>query len=594
MLRPQTNACRTAQDLSGIWHIRLDPDDAGRAAGWASGLQGQGFATAPLPIAVPGSWNEQLSEAGATNHVGPAWMTREFYLPELRAGEVAELRFGSADYFADVWIDGGLAGSSGAAMLPFTVPVATGPHPGGTRLLVVRVTNELPIDGPTQRVTQADYVAERRPRDEYLPAVRFDFFPFGGINRPVHLVIRPALAISSYRVRTPVKPVPMVEVDISASGGTLCRVTLIDLREGRVAASAETALTGGDASMAVPVPDARLWSPTDPFLYQLKIELVDGERIIDQIDQRLGLRDVRVEGTSLLLNGQPLTLTGCGKHEDSPLHGRGLNLPQLAKDFQLLKWLGANSVRTSHYPYAEEFLDMADEMGVLVIDEVFSINLDFRKVNAATLAAHRQAATALIARDTNRTCVIAWSLANEPGYLAEPEYRSESGPYWAELFAHARALDPTRPMTHANVGYAGNDDPAFGEADFLMINRYHGWYSEPAQLDRATARLTADLDAIAVHGKPILISEFGADALAGQHATYPQMFTEEYQADFIAAYWDVITAHSACIGGHVWAFADFRTAQHGRRVVNNLKGLFTRTREPKMAAWRVRQLWTGQ
>jgi beta-glucuronidase len=72
------------------------------------------------------------------------------------------------------------------------------------------------------------------------------------------------------------------------------------------------------------------------------------------------------------------------------------------------------------------------------------------------------------------------------------------------------------------------------------------------------------------------------------------MFTEEYQADFIAAYWDIITAHPACIGGHVWAFADFRTAQHGRRVVHNLKGLFTRTREPKMAAWRVRQLWTGQ
>ena len=173
------------------------------------------------------------------------------------------------------------------------------------------------------------------------------------------------------------------------------------------------------ARLVAPIPDARLWSPDDPHLYQLVIELLDGDAVIDRTEQRLGLRTIGVDDNRLLLNGEPLTLRGCGKHEDSPLHGRGLNLPQLVKDFQLLKWLGANSVRTSHYPYAEEFLDLADEMGIMVIDELFSINLDFRKVNAATLAAHSQAVTELIARDANRTCVIAWSLANEPGYLAE-------------------------------------------------------------------------------------------------------------------------------------------------------------------------------
>jgi beta-glucuronidase len=536
MLRPQTNAHRSAHDLSGIWHIRLDTDDIGQAAEWCGGIVGPNFAAPPHPIAVPGSWNEQLAEVGGMNHVGPAWLARDFYQPQLAAGQVAELRFASADYFADVWIDGVHVGKSGAAMLPFTVPVAMGPHPGGTRRLVVRVTNMLPVDGPTQRVTREDYVAEGRPRDEYLPAVRFDFFPYGGINRPVHLVVRPAAAIISYLVRTPLIPAPGVAVDVAANGGSQVRVVLMQANGDAVVASHDAALIDGAAQLTLPVPDARLWSPDDPYLYRLRIDLMDGDRVIDQTEQRLGIREIRVDGTQLLLNGAPLTLTGCGKHEDSPLHGRGLNLPQLAKDFQLLKWLGANSVRTSHYPYAEEFLDLADETGIMVIDEVFSINLDFRKVNAVTLAAHRQAVTELIGRDANRTCVIAWSLANEPGYLAEKEYRTNSGPYWAELFAHARALDPTRPLSHANVGYAGNDDPAFAEADFIMINRYHGWYSEPAQLDRATMRLTADLDAIAAHGKPILIAEFGADALAGQHATYPQLFTEEYQANFIAAY----------------------------------------------------------
>jgi beta-glucuronidase len=303
---------------------------------------------------------------------------------------------------------------------------------------------------------------------------------------------------------------------------------------------------------------------------------------------------VRVEGAALLLNGVPVRLKGFGKHEDAPVRGRGLDLPLLVKDFALLRWTGANSVRTSHYPYAEEFYDFADRHGILVIDEVFSVNLDFRRVDAATLAAHQAAVGELIARDRNRTCVIAWSLANEPGYVGEAEYRSRSGPYWQALFGHARAADPTRPLTHANVGYAGNDDPAFDHADIVTINRYHGWYSEPGQLVRAAAALRADLDHVAAHGKPVFVAEFGADALAGQHATYDQMFTEEYQADFIETYWREIAAHPACIGGHVWNFADFRTAQHGRRVVFNLKGVFTRTREPKRAAWRLRDLWGGR
>jgi beta-glucuronidase len=198
---------------------------------------------------------------------------------------------------------------------------------------------------------------------------------------------------------------------------------------------------------------------------------------------------------------------------------------------------------------------------------------------------------ALIARDGHRPSVIAWSLANEPGYLAEPEYRRKSGPYWKDLFGHARDLDPTRPLTHANVGYAGLDDPAFEQADVVSINRYFGWYQATGQIDRAVEMLRADLDAVAVHSKPVFVAEFGADALAGQHSTSPQLFTEEYQADLIAAFWVEIERHPACIGGHVWNFADFRTAQHSRRVVLNLKGVFTRDRQPKRAAFVLRDLW---
>jgi beta-glucuronidase len=580
MIRPLDNECRSARDLSGIWHIRFDPDDLGEDQGWQHGL-------APdeaLPIAIPGSWNEQLAEAGFMNYVGSAWLQTRFWLPPLGLDRQAVLRFGSADTHADVWVNGQRAGASGAAMLPFEIALDGLAEPGSEVVLLVRVSNLLPVDGPTQRVTREDYASEGRPRDEYLPAVRFDFFPYGGINRPVHLIVRPMAGLKQYRlaidteavdVRCPLAEGQRLVATLSGFGGEW---------------QAEAA--GPDAVLRLAPDPVRLWSPETPDLYILRLDVHDGSgALVDRVSQRVGLRSFRVEGAQILLNGAPYVLKGFGKHEDSPIHGRGLNPPQMIKDFRLLKWCGANSVRTSHYPYAEEFLDLADEIGILVIDEVFSVNLDFRKVNAATLVAHKEAVGELIARDINRTCVVAWSLANEPGYLAEPEYRTQSPAYWRALFAHARACDPSRPLTHANVGYAGNDDPAFRESDFLMINRYHGWYSEPAQLDRAVARLTADFDAIAVHGKPILVAEFGADALAGQHASYDQLFTEEYQANFIRAYWQAIAAHPAVVGGHVWAFADFRTAQHGRRVVHNLKGVFTRTREPKMAAWAVRELW---
>lgn len=581
MIRPQTNACRTAIDLSGVWSIRFDPSDIGRSAGWGNGIGDVDV----HDIAVPGSWNEQLAEAGYMNFVGAAWFETLIFVPP---GEgCRSLRFASADYFAEVWIDGHFVGASGAAMLPFEIDITDLARPASQARIVVRVTNELPVDGPTQRVTQADYLAEGRRRDEYLPAVRFDFFPYGGINRPVHLVLTPCDAITDYRVVTRIDGTDgLIDIKIGTDGGSAFRVSANGL-------SVEPALETGTATLRLP--NCAFWSPESPTLYDLSIELLDkAGRTVDRVDQKIGIREIRVEGAKLLLNGAPVTLKGFGKHEDSPIRGRGLDLPLLVKDFGLLRWTGANSVRTSHYPYAEEFYDFADRNGILVIDEVFSINLDFRCVNAATLAAHKAAVGELIARDRNRTCVIAWSLSNEPGYLAEAEYRECSGPYWHALFDNARAADPTRPMTHANVGYAGNDDPAFAHADIVTINRYHGWYSEPGQLDRAAAALKADLDTVAVHGKPVFIAEFGADALAGQHATYDQMFTEEYQANFIATYWRVISEHPACIGGHVWNFADFRTAQHGRRVVFNLKGVFTRTREPKRAAWLLRDLWNGQ
>lgn len=586
MIRPQSNAFRDRIDLSGVWRVRFDPDGVGEASGWSAGI-GEGFS-----IAVPGSWNEQLAEAGFMNYVGAAWLETEVFVPAGYEGRRIDLRFGSADYEAKVWADGVHLGSSGPAMLPFELDATEVARPGETLRIVVKVSNALPIDGPTQRVTRQDYVDERRVRDEYLPAVRFDFFPYGGLNRPVHLTATPRTRIEAVRATSGLKGGHgTLKIDADLSGGTELVATVTGHgQEARV----EVARHGTLASLMLDLADARPWSPSDPALYRLTLDLLDAVGgVVDRVDLDIGFRDIRIDGSSLLLNGEPIQLRGFGKHEDSPIRGRGLDLPLLVRDFQLLRWTGANSVRTSHYPYSEEFLDFADREGVLVIGEAFSINLDFRRVTDATLEAHKAAVDALIRRDMHRPSVIAWSLANEPGYLAEPEYRERSGPYWKALFDHARGVDASRPLTHANVGYAGIDDPAFDVADICSINRYYGWYQSPGRIEEAAALLRADLDHLAQRGKPLFVAEFGADALSGQHSTTDQLFTEEYQADLIAALWGVIVDHPACIGGLVWNFADFRTAQHGRRVVLNLKGVFTRDRQPKRAAFRLRDLWTG-
>lgn len=582
MIRPQNNRWRDAIPLDGLWHCRADPEAAGAALGWANG-----FADG-LPIAIPGSWNEQLAEAGLMNYVGPVWLQRRVQIPLHAASRAAVLHFGSADYSAELFWNGASIGHSGPAKLPFTLDLGAHASPGEVGLLVLRVDNRLPQHGPTQRVGREDYEREGRPKDEYWPAVRFDFFPFGGINRPLHLCLLPASRLEAIEIRTGWSTAgASLEIGAQANAPLRWRASL----DGNALAGE----FAGSTRAQFALPQAEPWSPQGPRLYDLAIELLDSAgAACDRVDCRIGFRSAAVDGNRLLLNGQPVTLQGFGKHEDSPIAGAGVNLPFLVKDFQLLTWVGANSVRTSHYPYDESFLDLADETGLLVIPEIFSINLDFRRVGPDDLKAHLEAMTALIARDGWRASVIAWSLTNEPGYLGEKTYAEASRPYWRTVFAAARAADPTRPLTGANVQYAGLDDPLFEESDFLSINRYFGWYTEPGQLDRAADRLRETLDVLGQrHAKPLFISEFGADAVAGMHATTDQMWTEEYQADLIARYWEVITGHPDCIGGHVWNFADFRTAQHGRRVVFNHKGVFTRTRDPKRAAFVLRQLWKG-
>jgi beta-glucuronidase len=238
---------------------------------------------------------------------------------------------------------------------------------------------------------------------------------------------------------------------------------------------------------------------------------------------------------------------------------------------------------------------MADRQGILVIDEVPAVSLDMRHATSETLANHNNAIRELFERDYNHPSVIMWALGNEPNLVGEEGYLNGSGKhYWREVFAFARDLDGSRPMTVPNCSRAGCDDPVFLFSDILTINRYFGWYEYPGRLDHAMQILGRELDMLHKrYDKPLMMTEFGADTVAGMHSVGEQMFTEEYQVAFLESYIRTLRARTYVVGEHVWNFADFRTPQHFRRVFLNLKGVFTRDRQPKAAAFRLKKLWAN-
>ncbi|MEM8559676.1 MAG: beta-glucuronidase [Bacteroidota bacterium] len=594
MLRPVTGPHRLALDQSGLWAFRADPDDVGEADEWWMGL----FET-DLVLAIPGTWNEQLSEQGLADYVGAGWLCRTVFVPASMEDQRIFLRVGSADYRVQVWVNGNDGGASTAAFLPFDVEITDCVTPGREAMVVLRVDNRADAHTIPQGIAAHEYdePKERGVGAEHFPPARYDFFPYGGVHRPVILYSLAPSFIEDVTVTTSLgdagAATVSVEVQVAgpaASAAAFVEATLVGDRRRLIE---EVMVEEGRARVHFELEAPRLWSPADPYLYSLSLSLIDATRAErDGYTLPVGVREVRVAGTKLLLNGEPVFLRGFGKHEDFAVLGKARSLPLIVKDFELLAWTGANSFRTSHYPYAEDWLDEADRRGVLVIEEVPAVSLNHSKTTDATQAAHAEAIRALIARDKNHPSVIAWAIGNEPGLSGEPESGEPTAhAYWAPLFDTTRRLDPTRPVTVPTHGpHPGR--VLYPLCDFVSLNRYYGWYTEPGQLDRALDRLTAELDEIAAaHAKPIMLTEFGADTLAGLHATTLVQFTEEFQAELIRRYVRAIADHPHGCGAHVWNFADFRTPQNFRRVVLNLKGVFTRDRQPKRAAFALREQW---
>ncbi len=581
MLYPIQNDARNKLDISGIWDFQIDPNEEGEQSGWASGLP------QPRPIAVPGSWNEQYADI--LNYTDRAWYVKRTFIPTNWQGQRVYIRVGSANYGGTVYVNGVKVGEHKGGHLPFAFDITDRVQWRQANTIAISVENYLIQDrvppGGAGPLGVSGY-----------PGTPYDFFPFAGLHRPVVLYSVPQTHIEDVTVVTGIQGQNgTVKVSVEVSGQAA--EAKVVLSEGG-AVEGTIALANGAGETTLAVPNARLWSGDDPYLYDLDILAND-----DHYTLAIGIRTIAVQGKQVLLNGKPVTLNGFGRHEDFIASGKGLNLPLLVKDYGLMRWVGATSYRTSHYPYSEEEMQLADREGFLIIDEIPAVSLQFETPELIPIHLREclRAIDELIARDKNHPSVIMWSVANEPipqnprarfaGWRPAPGTDDVGKRFLDELVAHAKELDPTRLVTV--VGLMGAPNEWLDSSDVICINRYWGWYTDGGELATGLQRMDAEFDALwEALGRPIIVTEFGADTVAGLHSEPAVMFSEEYQANFIRGYLEAAAKRDFVVGMQVWNFADFAAVQGINRVGGlNLKGIFTRTRQPKMAAQVLREFW---
>lgn len=589
-LFPQQNDSRNTLNLSGIWNFKKDSLGIGEKEQWFNGLK------ECRSIAVPGSWNEQFDDM--RDYLDLAWYEKETYIPGGWKGQRIFVRVGSANYAAKIWINGIPLGQHEGGNLPFAFEITSLVKWNTNNRITIAIENILkpervPTGGGTAQSLMTSY-----------PKANFDFFPYAGLQRAVWLYSVPSGAsIKDITLKTTFESTNgTINVKVEQTGKAQTGKVLISGNNQKVEASLQ--FSDGEGTAAVQIPNVRLWSTEDPFLYTVSVILGSENKILDHYITETGVRTITANNKQILLNGKPVFLKGFGKHEDFPVFGRGTAYPVMVKDYSLLKWVGANSYRTSHYPYDEEYMNMADREGILIIDEIPAVGLYFHGDTSELKLRQllcKQYINELILRDKNHPSVIIWSIANEPFppniTLSPTDIKqgdNKSIEMFTELFQQVKDQDPTRLSTL--VGVMGGPIEWLALSDIVCINRYWGWYTNPGEIKTGAALLSRELDMIyqKLH-KPIIITEFGADTYPGMHSEQPEMFTEEYQTGFIKAYLDVADTKDFVTGMHVWAFADFKTGQGIVRFGGmNYKGVFTRDRKPKMAAHYLRSRWINK
>jgi beta-glucuronidase len=552
---------RPQRSLDGAWEMTLDPFDEGLRQRWYA-LDGAAPERWSVPrdydpggsdvVPVPSCWN--LLRPELKHYEGAVWYVRSFEaLPA--EGMRQLLQFGAANYAARVFLNGRFLGAHRGGSTPFTLDATHAIVAGANRLMVH---------------------VENRRRDDRVPMSHFDWFNYGGLHRGVALMQVPALHVRRFALRLAADSDAAIElrVELSARAEASARLRVPDLG---LDLPVEIADGIGTARVAA---KPELWAPGRPRLYD--VEIACGS---DRVRERVGFRRIAVRGTEILLNGAPIRLKGACVHEDDVVRGRCTDAADVARRFADLEALGGNFLRLAHYPHDPMVARMADEAGVLLWAEIpVYWAIDFG--NADTYADAENQLLELVARDCNRASVILWGVGNENADT-DARYR-----FMAALADAARRADPTRLVSAAclvNRELFRIEDRLAEKLDVIGLNEYFGWY-EPDPND--LARLLANSGA----GKPLLISETGADAVAGLHGPETQLFGEERQAAFFRSQLDILRLFPRVQGMAAWLLYDFRSERRQTRFQRgwNRKGLIAEDKTTRKAAFAaLRDAWAN-
>ena len=557
------NVGRAAESLNGRWHFAADLYDTCRRAGWY-----KDNTTEPPDydweawerIPVPACWNMVKKELHYFE--GSGVYTRTFrYIPNT-AGERLILRFEGAAYNTCVFINGHFAGSHDGASTPFNADITD----------FVKTENRI--------VVSVD--ARRSPFR--IPMDNSDWFNYGGIYRDIYLYRLPPVYIKDWFVR--LAPSAGIDADmyfvdaVSKSASGTAKIVIPEL-----GIEAEAAVKDGIASFHLNA-NPELWSPENPRLYTVKMSFCPADGInnngiyTDEIQDRIGFRNIAVRGTEIFLNGKKIFLKGICVHEDHFAMGKTTNEDVIRQTIRDLKEMNGCYLRLAHYPHDARFARIADEEGVLLWEEVpvyWAVAFD----NPDTFRDAENQLSELIQRDRNRASVIIWSVGNEN---ADTDSRFA---FMSGLVKKARELDSGRLVGAAcliNHVELKIEDRLSEVLDLIGINEYYGWYDPDfSKLPKLLANSTPD--------KPVLVCEFGADARKDQRGTMDDLWTEDKQC---AVYRQQVEAIKQCAyiaGTTPWILYDFRCPRRLNRYQEgfNRKGLIDADRVRKKPAFYIMQ-----
>lgn len=562
---------RNITSLNGYWQTIVDPLDVGyydyrmnfNKYGYFKNQQAESpldliqydFSTEEQ-LVVPGDWNTQKKEFFF--YEGSIWYKKDFTYQKKEDTRLY-LYFGAANYEANVFLNGEHLGSHIGGFTPFNYDI-TDKVKEGNNFVVVRVNNKL------------------KPDD--VPTSNTDWWNYGGITRDVLLVETPSVSVDDYLVQLEKGRYDRIQGFVKLNTRQAGVKIKLEIPELKVKAQLTTD-TEGKADFHIKS-TPKCWSPESPQLYDVII--TNGT---EQIKDRIGFRQIETKGKNILLNGKKVFFRGICIHEEAPYRQGRVHSREEAEI--LLKWakeLNCNFVRLAHYPHSEHMVRAAEEMGLMVWDEI-PVYWTIAFGNKETYQNASQQLIDMMERDKNRCAVVVWSLANE---TPESEDRNT---FLANLSKQAKQMDNTRLISMAmEVGGTRDNVTSIQDGmnkyvDIISFNNYLGWYGGRID-DCKTRKWNIPYD------KPVFISEWGGGALQGYHADKNTRWSEEFLAELYRQSIAMYDRLEGFAGMSPWILVDFRSARRQHHTYQNFfnrKGLISENGIKKQAFYVLRDFY---